>query len=136
MMAQPISDADRKEISAWHGRWKELFFGQDFDRVGALYTDDAVMMPPNSPPVRGRDEILSLWRGVNVFEIDIVIDEIEGYDDLAYVLGSFSMTFQPEGASRPIEDRGKYIEIRRRQSDGRWPMSRDIFNSDLEAPGS
>ena len=52
-------------------------------------------------------------------------------DDLAYVLGTYTMTIVPPGAPGPIEDSGKYIEIRRRQPDGSWLISTDIFNSDL-----
>ena len=31
----------------------------------------------------------------------------------------------------PIEDKGKYIEIWRKQKDGKWKCTADIFNSDL-----
>jgi hypothetical protein len=40
------------------------------------------------------------------------------------------MTLHPEGAPRPVEEIGKYIEIRTRQADGSWPIAADIFNSD------
>jgi ketosteroid isomerase-like protein len=58
------------------------------------------------------------------------VDEVEGYGDVAYVIGRYAMTLEPEGASEPVDDEGKYIEIRRKQPDGGWLMSRDIFNSD------
>ena len=35
------------------------------------------------------------------------------------------------GATEPINDTGKYIEIWRKQADGSWRVIRDIFNSDL-----
>ena len=62
------------------------------------------------------------------------IDEVEGIGELAFVRGRYSMTLEPEGAPGPVNDEGKYIEIRERQPDGSWLLARDIFNSDL-APG-
>jgi hypothetical protein len=45
------------------------------------------------------------------------------------------MELNPPGAANPIRDRGKYIEIRRRQEDGSWLISRDIFNSNQPPAG-
>jgi ketosteroid isomerase-like protein len=33
-----------------------------------------------------------------------------------------------------VEDRGKYLEIWKRQADGSWKVALDIFNSDLPLP--
>jgi len=34
----------------------------------------------------------------------------------------------------PIEDRGKYLTIWRKQADGSWMVHRGTFNSDLPLP--
>ena len=59
---------------------------------------------------------------------------VDGRDDLAYVVGTYTMTIVPPGAPGPINDSGKYVEIRRKQSDGSWLIAVDIFNSDLPTP--
>ena len=38
----------------------------------------------------------------------------------------------PGGVTLP--DSGKFLEIRRRQADGRWLIPRDIGNSDIPLP--
>jgi ketosteroid isomerase-like protein len=43
------------------------------------------------------------------------------------------MTLTPVGAA-PIENRGKYIEIWRKQADGSWKILRDVYSSDLPLP--
>ena len=45
--------------------------------------------------------------------------------------GAYTMTLAVPGAPAPVQDRGKYIEIWRKQADGPWKLARDIFNSDL-----
>ena len=63
-------------------------------------------------------------------KFELQIDELDGQGDLAYVRGHFHMVMNPEGAPEPVEDRGKYVEVRRKQADGTWLMSVDTFNSD------
>lgn len=55
--------------------------------------------------------------------------EIDGAGDLAYARGTFSWTFRV-GEGEPVSDAGKWIAIWRRQPDGSWLASHDIWNSD------
>src|SRR5262245_27089173 len=102
--------------------------------VGALYTDDAVVNPPHDQAVKGRAAIqawLEKFPPITAFKASNV--KVEVRNDLAYVLGTYTMTLAPPGASGPVNDTGKYVEIRRKQSDGSWRIAVDIFNSDLPA---
>ena len=56
-----------------------------------------------------------------------------GYSDLAYLRGTYTMTFTIPGAA-PIDEQGKFLQIYRRQPDGSWEMAREIYNSDLPLP--
>ena len=69
-----------------------------------------------------------------ITDVNLTIDEIDGNDKLAFVRGTYTMTIEPEGAAEPLQDRGKYVEIRRKQADGAWLIAVDIFNSDLPIP--
>ena len=90
-------------------------------------------MPPNAPATHGRSAIeAALDEFPPISNFRITNTEVEGIGDLAYVVGTYSMTLTPEGAD-PVQDTGKFIEIRRRQADGSWALYRDIYNSDLPA---
>ena len=52
--------------------------------------------------------------------------EIAGSGDLAYGIGTFSL-------ARPAPDRGKFVEVYRRQADGSWRCVADMFSSDQAA---
>ena len=127
----PLSTADIAGIESVQQRFVAGLLGQDFDALVALYTEDAVFMPPNQPAVRGR-AALRTWMAAfpRVTACKLNTERIEGRADLAYVRGSFEMTLQPEGAPGPVTSRGKFLEIRRRQPDGAWLLEADIFNSD------
>ena len=133
--AGPLSEEDVAAIRASAESFVEAVRAGDWAGMAALYTEDAVVMAPNEPAVQGRAAI-EAWGGAfppnTDFSIEIV--EIDGRGDLAYVRGTTSSTWMPEGASEPIQETDKYVEIRRRQPDGTWLIAVDIFNSDLPLP--
>jgi ketosteroid isomerase-like protein len=61
--------------------------------------------------------------------------EIEGVGKLAYQRGTYQMTMLLPGGVT-ASDSGKYVEIRRRQADGTWLITRDIWNSDIPLPAA
>jgi ketosteroid isomerase-like protein len=126
-----LSSADVAAIRSVSNEFAKLMIAGDFDSLIELYTDDAVFMPPDQPAVRGRSALrswMSYFPRISAFTLSI--EEIDGRADLAYVRGTYTMTMHPEGAPQPVRGAGKYIEIRKRQPDGSWLLSVDIFNSD------
>jgi uncharacterized protein (TIGR02246 family) len=105
--------------------------------VAALYTEDAIIMPANQPLIKGR-EAIQAWHEASpaIEDFNLTIEDVFGRGDIAVVRGTYSMTIALEGAPEPIEDTGKYIEIRRKQEDGSWLIAIDIFNSDMPFPES
>lgn len=128
----PLSDADRQAIQAVSEQFMRHIESGNVDSLAALYTEDVVVMPPNQPAVHGRAAVRE-WQAdfPPVSEFIALNDEIQGVGDLAYVRGRYVLRLAIEGA--PV-DSGKYLEIRRRQADGSWPIAVDIFNSSLPAP--
>jgi ketosteroid isomerase-like protein len=55
--------------------------------------------------------------------------------DWAFERGTYDISLTPKAGGEPMQDAGKYITIYRRQSDGSWAMSRDIWNSSNPVPG-
>ena len=95
----------------------------------AVFLEDAVMLPPGQPMVRGREAIRELIQGW--------IDNIGGTmsnpmkefgveGDLAYQVGTYALS----GANPP--EQGKFVNILKRQSDGTWKVSVAIFNRDKQ----
>lgn len=130
-----LTDEDIAAIRASTESFVQAWESRDFDTLMALYTEDAILMPPNASLVQGRAARQAFIENFPpVKEISLTIEEIDGRGDLAYVRGTYSMTIEMQGAPEPIQDIGKYIEIRVKQPDGSWLISRDIFNSDLPLP--
>lgn len=126
-----LSVEDTEAIRAIGEQFVRFMLARDFDALVRLYTEDGVFMPPGRPPLKGR-LALREWLGAfpQVTRLTFTLDEIDGRGDLAYARGTYTMTLQPEGAPGPVEDVGKFLEIRKKQADGSWLLAVDIFNSD------
>jgi len=100
-----------------------------------FYTDNAAFMPPNAPMIQGKEalrEFSKMWPPVTAF--NLIVEDIDGRDDLAYIRGAYSQTIAIEGVPEPIQDKGKFLEIMRKQQDGAWLISVDMLNSDMPLP--
>ncbi|HKI77955.1 MAG TPA: DUF4440 domain-containing protein [Ignavibacteriaceae bacterium] len=103
--------------------------------VANLYTEDAVLLPPNSAMVKGRDGIESVWGSffrLGKIDIKLTAEDVYGEGSIAVETGKYDLTIQPEGTT-PIKDHGKYIVVWQKQSNNSWKLKRDIWNSNLPA---
>ena len=109
----------------------------DAARWASLYTENAVMMPPNSPVVEGRAAIES-WLAklpVKITDAKGTALEVEGAGSVAYVRGSYSMSLQIPGLPESVPQQGKLLQIYARQPAGSWLLARDIWNANASATG-
>lgn len=107
----------------------------DAGAMAAYYTDDAVMMAPNVPAMRGRDGVRQFWSGflaAGRVEVTLTTDEVVQSGDLATEVGHYDVTITP-ATGAAIRDSGKYVNTWRK-TNGRWFIAYDIFNSDRPAP--
>ena len=132
----PASEADEAAIEGVHLRETQAIKGKDAAHFLALFDSDLVVMPPNEPPIVGKAALRSWFlRVTDQFSIDpdFSVEEIKTSGDWAFERFSFRRTTTPAGGGEPATVQGKGVHVFRRQSDGSWKISRDIWNSD-EAP--
>jgi uncharacterized protein (TIGR02246 family) len=134
-MGKSLSEADLKKIDDATQTAMNAALARDFATWAALFLEDAVINPPNEPAVKGRAAIRAwLEKFPPMTEFKLNNEKVEGREDLAYLLGTYSMTITPSGVPGPVKDSGKYVTIMRRQPDGRWLCAVDMFSSDLPPP--
>jgi uncharacterized protein (TIGR02246 family) len=130
-------DADVEAITRVNVDLIEAFNAGDVSAAVALVMDDAADLPPNRPAVVGKEAIReSLQSDLDRFSWHFTdkIVEVEVSGDLAVVWTNYLVTLTPKDDGEPIESRGKWIKVLKRQSDGSWKFSRNIWNSDSPPP--
>jgi len=99
--------------------------------AGNGLADDVVSMPPHNTSNVGKQKTVEFYSaGPKVTSFVISSEEIEGTADLAYSRG----TWVVKGVlndSIEINDNGKYLVLLKKQADGSWKVTREIWNSDL-----
>lgn len=131
--ATALSAADRHAIESSSQVWLAAVRAADWPAVAATYTDDAVLMPPGAPIVSGRAAIQQFFATFPpIVSIDVADVDVDARGDLAYVRGTYRLAIAPPGAGT-VRETGKFLEIRRRQADGRWLKSHDTFSADHAA---
>lgn len=107
----------------------------NLDALAAVYASDAVLLPPNRPPQKGREAIRNFWGGflkAYTVRFEIGSHTIEGRGDLAYNVGHYKFTAVPKEKANPgVADEGKFVEILKKQPDGSWKYLVDMYSSNL-----
>jgi len=127
--------ADEQAVRDADAEWSKVEGAKDLDKTVSYYADDAVVLPPNQPMVTSKDGIRNLWKGF----LDSLTDiswkttraETSNPANMAYLIGTYAMTMK-DGT----KDTGKYCEVWKKQSDGKWKVVADMFSSDLPAATS
>jgi ketosteroid isomerase-like protein len=104
--------------------------------VGNNYVDGVVSMPPHAAVNVGKQKTVEfhLAPGPKVTSFTITSEEIDGSADLAYSRGSWVFKGVVND-SIEINDNGKYLVLMKKQGDGSWKVTHEIWNSDVALPG-
>jgi uncharacterized protein (TIGR02246 family) len=107
--------------------WAAAFNAKDAAKIASFYAEDAVVMPPNQPMVKGRANIEAhfkgeIQQGATNMQLNPVESSISGSQ--AFEAGTSTVTL-PGGQT----DRGKYLAILKRVGN-EWKIAYDSYNSD------
>jgi uncharacterized protein (TIGR02246 family) len=131
--AHTLGVSDRQQIQTLTRAEVTALLAQNWQAFATQYAEDAIVYPPHGSAILGKAAITEWIKAFPPIQaMTSTIVQFDGHGDLAYVAGSYTMTTQEVGQPA-VHEVGKYVEIRRRQSDGRWLIIVDIFNSDLPA---
>jgi ketosteroid isomerase-like protein len=101
-------------------------------------TDDVVVMPPGQPAVVGLDAMMAWFQEftsqMTIVSIDYTVSEVTVAGNWAFEHYAGTMTVEPVGGGDQMTEVVKGIHIFRRQIDGAWKMSHDVWNSDAPPP--
>lgn len=98
-----------------------------------LYTTDAIVLRSNCPPVRGASAVREFFFGAldaGLGEVEVEPLRLEVVGDLAYEAGRCKALI-PSATGKRREERGKYLWVCARQSNGEWKLAADCWSSDL-----
>ncbi len=129
--AEPISTAlDEQAIIAVANEWTAAYSDGDLDALLALYTDDAVDIPPGpisigKAAIRQRHERGLVGVTANS---SIAFDEVVVTGDWAFARGVYQATYTTVADGTQTQARNDNLWLFHRESDGSWRIARMMYN--------
>jgi uncharacterized protein (TIGR02246 family) len=115
-------------------QWSAAAVAKDLDKTVSYYSTDAVVMPPNAPSATTKETIRNVWKDMVASASSVSWKatrvEVAKSGDMACLSGTYEVTMT-DASGKPVNDRGKYLEVWEKQADGKWKCGADIWNSDL-----
>src|SRR5262245_22859868 len=120
-MAKTVGELDFKTaIQAAISTFENAANTKDAATIANLYGEDATLLPPGSPALKGRQNIQQYWQAffdAGASDAQIRSVEVNTLGDTAYEIGEYEATLPvPQGGT--ARSQGKYVVIWKRQPDG------------------
>ncbi len=126
--------ADTSEIEAAQASWEQAFAAGDGAAAAeAVFTEDARLLPSDSPVIEGREAIGKFWQGLmdaGVSGLDLGLIAVEMHGDTMIETGTWSVKVPKEGGGEDVLS-GKALVVWKKGADGVWRMSQDMWNDGL-----
>lgn len=132
------SAADQKAIKDGEIAWNADWASHELDKIAGHYADDASLMLPDMPIITGKDAIRTGLKGLlsdKNFALSFVTDSVVTAKggDLAYTRGTYLMIGTDPKTKKASTEKGKFVTVYKKQTDGLWKAVADIANSDAPA---
>lgn len=131
MKAQTLGD--RSALMEADRAWAKATAEKNLDGLMAFYHENASMLPPDSPPVEGKEKIRKRLR--KQFEDpdfyltwSVSKASVSKSCDLAYTRGVSTVRYRNE-KGKLVEAHGEYVAVWVRSDDGEWLVLEDIYSS-------
>lgn len=121
--------AGRLAIESAIRRYVEASNKGDVATLASLYAEDAMLLPPDHEPIQGREAIRAFWRQGTDEGLEVTNLAVEVDGNLGYLVGQYHL---PATDEEPA-DSGKYVMCLKRQRDGSWKVTADIWNQSGDA---
>ena len=128
----------RHAVDRGHEQFLAAMRDGDAGALVALVSDDVTFCPPHEATRTGKSDVRAwaqqVFSQVKTQRIAVSDRDVDVSGDLAVDRGSFVWVVTPSGGGNSIEERGRFVAIWKKQSDGSWRVAHDIWNSSNPGP--
>jgi ketosteroid isomerase-like protein len=96
-----------------------------------LCTDDVVFLPPNGPPLLGK-EVIGQWlssSGDQIQDIQISNLKIDGAESVSYLTANYATSYTISAAAATSKAQGVHLWILRKLNSGDWKVAVVMWSS-------
>ena len=120
--------SDEREIRTAHSTWIDAVNAGDLARLLTLVAEDVVFLTPGQAPF-GRERFSSNFMAAHQ-QMRICctseLEEVVVVGEVAYTRSRDALSVTPHAGGKAVPLAGHRMTVCRKQSDGRWLLSRDV----------
>ena len=121
--------SDEREIRTVHSIWIDAVNAGDLARLLTLVAEDVVFLTPGQAPF-GREGFSSNFLAAHQ-QMRICctseLEEVVVVSEVAYTRSRDALSVTPRAGGKAAQFAGHRMTVYRKQRDGRWLLSRDIY---------
>ena len=127
--------ASFEEIKKLNKEIHDLFLKWDYDEILKYFSDDALLLPPMLPEIRGKAALREHYKKQDKI-LDRVsasggtIEKMWSSENLVYEYGTYGFTAKLKDHNKPFGQTGHYFMIWEKQKDGSFLIKYIIENLD------
>ena len=130
----PDLEAEAAALMETSRAWSVAAGSGDVDAILGYWADDAIMMAPGQPPLRGKAAIREYVEGMSTIPgFSIEWEPLEAHvassGDMAYLIERNRVSFQ-DSTRATVTETNKVVTVWRKQADGSWKNVIDMWNAD------
>jgi len=126
-----ISNSDEAKIRELISGYQIALNNEEIEKISTLYSEQAIFMPPEIPPIKGVEEIVLTYEYIFSqfdFELEFDIKEVVISENFAYVHSNSEGTITLESDETEETSKNQEIFILIKEGDD-WKISKYMFNS-------
>jgi ketosteroid isomerase-like protein len=129
-------EQQRNALLAVDREWSQTT--TDLNKFLSYYAGDASVYPQGMPIATGSEAIRDVFTKMSsmpgfALQWSATKADVSASGELGYTTGTYQMTMN-DAAGKPMTEKGKYVTVWKKQSDGQWKVTNDIFNADAPPP--
>ena len=130
-------EAEAAELMRISREWSDIAASGDIEALLEGWAEDAVMMVPGLPPLRGKSAIREyVEAGSEIPGFSVKWEPLEAHvapsGDMAYLIERNQFTMQ-DSTGALVTESNKTVTVWERQADGTWKNVIDMWNADPSA---
>lgn len=120
-------------VRSWFSRFNE----RNADGLAELYAEEAIRMPPEASAQRGREAIragfVEEFQRFSEIRSEGASQRVHFAGDYAMERGTYTFTGKLAEGGQELTERGKYVVVAQKGTDGSWQILWEIWNSNAPA---
>lgn len=126
--------APKHGLATVDSAWVKAMLANDAAACAALYADDAVLVLPGSPAIKGKKAIAEAYAGwlkdVKVTDATVTDAQYRSAGKTSAGWGAWKVTTVPKAGGAPTTETGRWCAVAAQQKDGSWKYVADQASAD------